>query len=165
MVQQDFRFKDHALAAIIISIGTGPALAGNNQPTDLNSCYTHVALTKSTADVMYLAKGICDELFKPRPRAIVILDPKTGKCTERWFDSNGRYESSDLYCAFENGGSGKNWTYACETKSRKNDSFSLVELKETDEGYLRVGKTTGKDPGAIFKGMAACIRFKASKQR
>ncbi len=152
------------LMLVVSTVDVGAQPSQSRLPHDLKECYTRIALEKSTADTMYLARSICDQLFKPRPRSIVVLDAKTRKCQEQWFDSNGRHESSEMYCAFEPDGV-QRWTYACESKNKKLNRYTLVDLQEDGDRYTRRNPVIGKDPGPLFKTMAACIRHKAGGSR
>jgi hypothetical protein len=127
-------------------------------PKSLEACYLQVALAKSNADVLALAKGICDDLFKPQPRSVILRDPASRMCVEQWFDRNGRYETADQYCAFEPYRQGE-WTYACESKpGGKHLGYTVVPLREEGNAYLRQGKPSGYDPGPLFKSLAACLK-------
>ena len=75
------------------------AEAASAQPKSLKDCYLNVAMTKSTADMVYLAREICDAAFNRFPRSLTVLTPKSKDCDEWWFDQDGRSEDSDRYCS------------------------------------------------------------------
>lgn len=145
---------------LLLAVCSSPASAQSasaKEPKTLRECYLRVAMEKTTADMVYLARDICDRVFGKRPRVVVFLDASAGKCVERWFDNNGRYENGGKICAFEPNGE-QHWTFACEHKNKSTDT--RVELRETDHLYERVGEVTGDDPGLMFKTLAACIKAK-----
>ena len=138
---------------------SGPPPTG---PTSLKECYLQVAMEKSTADTAYVAKTLCDEIFGRWPLSVFVLAPNDPKCMAWTFDDLGHYESAELYCAIEPAGEAR-WTFSCESKNPKLVRFGLVEVKETDAGYERVGDAIGHDPGRIFKTLAACLKAKAER--
>jgi hypothetical protein len=142
----------------------GLALDGRdhvNEPTNLRDCYLRVAMEKSTADMAYLAREICDAVFKPAHRSLVVLDGKNGVCTEWWLDPQGRYDTATVYCAFEPAPGEGRYTLACQYKDRPHN-YTLVEVAEHGDALEPVGKVAGIDPGRLFKSMAGCVRAKAA---
>ncbi|MEZ0312506.1 MAG: hypothetical protein ACAI38_12085 [Myxococcota bacterium] len=129
-------------------------------PTNLRDCYMRIAMNKVNPDAMYLARQICDQLFKKLdPSSLALYDAKGQKCTEWFFDGDGRYETSELYCAFEPRGESK-YVLACEAKDAKSRRFSYAELTKMERRYEKT-KTAGFDLGLLFTGMAGCIEHKA----
>ena len=63
--------------AIAVMLGAGVATA---QPKTLEDCYLNVAMTKSTADKVYLAPESCDAAFMRVPRTLTVLTPKAKDC-------------------------------------------------------------------------------------
>ncbi|MEE8409958.1 MAG: hypothetical protein V3T05_10150 [Myxococcota bacterium] len=127
------------------------------QPKSLAECYLNIAARKTNADMAYIARDMCDAVFKPERRSLFVLE-KSGACVEWWLDRRGRYESHEVYCALEPAGNAA-WTLACQYKDRPNH-HTLVELVERDDRYERTGELVGTDPGTLFKTMAACVRHK-----
>lgn len=130
---------------------------------NLKHCYLQVALKKTTADMIYLAKGICDEIYKPKPRVVIRFDNKNKRCKELWFDANGRYEENKMLCALEAQGP-QRWTFSCEGKN-KNKKFTLIEPQEQGDLFRRQSTVIGYDPGPLFKTLAACILHKAKANK
>ena len=130
-------------------------------PTTLEDCYLKVAAKKGDADMAYIARELCDAVFKPKRRSLVVLDPKSQICTEWWLDPRGRYETAEQYCAFEPAGK-KRWTLACQDKTR-GSRYSLVYLREVDTVFSRDGDAIGSDPGRVFGTLARCIESKLQK--
>lgn len=129
-------------------------------PTNLRDCYMRVAMTKSNPDAMYLAREICNALFKKLdPASLALYDAKTGKCTEWFFDADGRYETADLYCSLEPRGENK-YGFACEGKEKKR--FTFAELTRVDHRYEKSG-VKGFDVGAMFTTLASCVEHKAAQ--
>ncbi len=131
------------------------------QPQDLRECYLK-AMQRTSADVIYLSREICDSIFKPNRRSVIVLDPNTRLCTEQWFDTNGRFESADQYCAFEHVGANQ-WVYACESKTASTGKFTALRVEDHGDTYTRVEQPIGQDPGQLFKSLAACVRYKAGR--
>jgi len=158
------RFRTATIVAIAIVesgwIGAAPATAeppGN--PATLEECYLNVAMHKSTADMVYLAREICDAVFKRRPRALTVLDPKTKDCDEWWFDEQGRTESGDRYCSLVES-SPETWKLACRWKNSSPDAYSFVELRERSGRMELVGEAHGRAVGAVFSSLSACVEHK-----
>jgi len=157
-------FRTAAIAAIAIVesgwIGAAPAAAEPPEsPTTLEECYLNVAMHKSTADMVYLAREICDAVFKRQPRALTVLDPKTKDCDEWWFDEHGRTESGVRYCSLVESDR-QTWKLACRWKSSNPDAYSLVELRERSGRMEPVGKAQGREVGAVFSSLSACVEHK-----
>jgi hypothetical protein len=114
---------------------------------------------KSSADMVYLAREICDAVFKRQPRALTVLDPKTKNCDEWWFDENGRSESGERYCSLVASGP-QTWKLACRWKSSKPNAYSFVELRERSGRLTPVGAAHGRAVGAVFSSLAACVEEK-----
>lgn len=151
-----------SLLVCIAAPRTAVAGAAAEPPADLKQCYLRVAMEKVNPDAMYLARELCDAVYKRRePQSIVTLDPKTKKCVEWWFDADGRYESGELYCALEPRGEGR-LVFACETKDPRNDRFTWVELTRREQRYEKSGRRAGYDPGEFFAGMIGCLDHKAA---
>ncbi|MEZ4271451.1 MAG: hypothetical protein R3C68_08480 [Myxococcota bacterium] len=129
------------------------------QVKDLRECYLQVAMHKATADMAYMARELCDAVFKPPRQSLVVLEPKNGMCTEWWLDRLGRYETAQIYCVFS-GDSGNKMNLACQYKD-KGAHYAFVELQERGDRYEPIGKVQGDSPGHLFKSMAACIQHKA----
>lgn len=146
-----------ALALGATAQAAPPAAA--REPTTLKECYLQVALTRSTADTVYLAREICDVLFRPAPRAVAVLSPPDRTCSEWWFDRQGRYESDKHYCSLEAAGEGL-WHFACQWKGPGEKRVTYVELREEGDRYTRVAPLRGADVGELFKSLAGCVRHK-----
>jgi hypothetical protein len=142
--------------AIAVMLGAGVATA---QPKTLEDCYLNVAMTKSTADMVYLAREICDAAFNRFPRSLTVLTPKSKDCDEWWFDQNGRSEDADRYCSLADSGTGT-WKLACRWKSSNPDAYSFVELRERSGRMEPVSAPRGKALGEIFGNLAACVEHK-----
>jgi hypothetical protein len=141
-------------------IGAAPAAAeAPESPATLEECYLNVAMHKSTADMVYLAREICDAVFKRQPRALTVLDPKTKDCDEWWFDEHGRTESGDRYCSLVESGP-QTWQLACRWKNSNPDAYSFVELRERSGRMELVGQAHGRALGAIFTSLSACVEHK-----
>ena len=146
--------------ALIFALGTAcvaePASAA--EPRTLEDCYMQVALQKTSADLVYLAREICDTVFRRFPRAVTVQDPKTQACEEWWFDAHARYETDDRYCALEDlkGGS---WRLACQWKrpATPTPQITFVTLKESGGRYQPVGPVHGRPVGELFTGLTACV--------
>jgi hypothetical protein len=146
-----------ALAATFaVTLAAGAASA---QPKTLEDCYLNVAMTKSTADMVYLAREICDAAFHRFPRALTVLTPKSKDCDEWWFDQNGRSEDADRYCSLTDGGAGT-WKLACRWKSSTPDAYSFVELRERAGRMEPVSAPRGRAIGEVFGNLAACVEHK-----
>lgn len=131
-------------------------------PTNLRDCYLRIAMTKTNPDAMYLARQVCDQLFKKLdPASLAIYDARTQKCTEWFFDADGRYDVGDMYCAFEPRGENK-YVLACEAKDARSRRFAYAELVKNDRRYDKV-KTAGFDLGVLFTGMASCVEYKSQQ--
>ena len=153
--------KQRIAAATAITIAAVCSFAGNAaaQPKTLEDCYLNVAMTKSTADMVYLAREICDAAFNRFPRSLTVLTPKGKNCDEWWFDQNGRSEDADRYCALSETGD-KTWKLACRWKSSKPDAYSFVELRDNDGRMEPVTAARGKKMGEVFGDLAACVDHK-----
>jgi hypothetical protein len=150
-----------ALALVAALSGfAGPA--GAVEPRTLEDCYMQVALQKGSADLVYLAREICDAVFRRFPRALTVQDAKTGECSEWWFDEQGRYETTDRYCALEDARGGS-WKLACQWK-KPGAPFTFVELRENGGRYEPVGPVHGTPVGALFSGLAACVEARVRAQ-
>jgi len=132
------------------------------EPRTLEECYMQVALQKSSADLVYLAREICDAVFRRFPRSLTVQDPKTQECSEWWFDEHGRYETTDRYCALEDGRGGS-WKLACQWK-KPGTPVTFVELRENGGRYEPVGQVHGTPVGALFTGLAACVEARVRAQ-
>ena len=157
-----FRTVTIAAIAIVESgwIGAAPAAAERpGSPATLEECYLNVAMHKSTADMVYLAREICDAVFKRQPRALTVLDPKTKDCDEWWFDEQGRTESGDRYCSLVESGP-QTWKLACRWKKSGPDTYSFVELRERSGRMELVGEAHGRAVGAVFSSLSACVEHK-----
>lgn len=157
-------FRAATIAAIVIAqngwIGAAPAAAESPEsPATLEECYLNVAMHKSTADMVYLAREICDAVFKRQPRALTVLDPKTKDCDEWWFDEQGRSESGDRYCSLVDSGP-QTWKLACRWKNSNPDTYSFVELRELSGRMEPVGRVHGREVGAVFSSLSACVEHK-----
>jgi hypothetical protein len=141
-------------------IGSVPAAAeAPANPETLEECYLNVAMHKTTADMVYLAREICDAVFKHQPRSLTVLDPKTKDCDEWWFDEHGRTESGDRYCSLVES-ERQTWKLACRWKSSNPDAYSLVELRERSGRMEPVGRARGRKLGAVFTSLSACVEHK-----
>ena len=157
-------FGTATIAAIAIVgsgwIGVAPAVAERpKSPATLEECYLNVAMHKSTADMVYLAREICDAVFKRQPRALTVLDSKTKDCDEWWFDEQGRTESGDRYCSLVESGT-QTWKLACRWKKSGPDAYSFVELRERSGRMELEGKAHGRAVGAVFSSLSACVEHK-----
>lgn len=148
-----------ALAWLALAAGA-PGGAAAAEPRTLEECYLNVAMKKSTADLVYLAREICDAVFKRMPRGVTVLDPKGRECTEWWFDERGRYEAADRYCAMEETAGGT-WKLACQWKKSAARPFTFVELREGNGRYQPVSELRGKPVGTFFTGLASCVEHRA----
>jgi hypothetical protein len=129
-------------------------------PTNLRDCYMRIAMNKVNPDAMYLARQICDQLFKKLdPASLALYDVKTQKCIEWFFDGDGRYETADMYCAFEPRGESK-YALACESKDLKSRRYSYAELVKSERRYDKA-RSAGFDLGVLFTSMAGCVEYKA----
>jgi len=155
-VRASWLFSISLLCAFEASAQSGVA------PRDLADCYLRVAIEKSTADMVYLARELCDAVFKPTPRSIAVLEGKGSRCTEWWFDARGRYESADQLCSLEPVGDlPAHWKLACQGKGSLRDRYTFVELRES-AGHLQPVRTLrGFDVGPLFSSLAACIEYRA----
>lgn len=144
------------VATVAIALGAGAADA---EPKTLEDCYLEVAMTKSTADMVYLAREICDAAFNHFPRSLTVLTPKSKDCDEWWFDQNGRSETADRYCSLAEGGTGT-WKLACRWKSSNPDAYSFAELRERSGRMEPISAPRGKAMGEIFGNLAACVEHK-----
>jgi hypothetical protein len=149
------------MALALASAGAAHA-ADPPAPRTLEECYLNVAMQKSTADLAYVARELCDAAFGRVPRALSFLDPKTGECTEWWFDAKGRFESADRYCSLEDAGEAT-WRLACQWKRTGAPSgYTLARLRAGQDGRLApVGKVLGREVGTIFLSLGACIEHRA----
>ena len=157
-----FRIVRLAALAILASgwVGMTPAAAEPPEsPATLEECYLNVAMHKSTADMVYLAREICDAVFKRQPRALTVLDPKTKDCDEWWFDEHGRTESGDRYCSLVESGP-ETWKLACRWKDSNPNAYSFVELRQRSGRTELVGKAHGRAVGAICSSRSACVEPK-----
>jgi hypothetical protein len=141
-----------------LCLGAGSARAV--EPGTLEECYLRVAMEKSTADLAYVAREICDAVFRRFPRPVTVRDPRTGKCVEWWFDERGRYESAARVCALT-ATAGETWKFACQAKSGK--GFTFATLREAGGRYEPVGPVHGTALGDLFTGLPACIEARIGK--
>ena len=135
------------------------AEAASAQPKSLKDCYLNVAMTKSTADMVYLAREICDAAFNRFPRSLTVLTPKSKDCDEWWFDQDGRSEDADRYCSLAESEAGT-WKLACRWKDSNPDVYSFIELSERSGRMEPVSEARGKKLGAVFSNLAACVEHK-----
>ncbi len=149
-----------ALAAALTALLPGTAPAAN--PRNLEECYLRVALEKSTADLAYVAREICDAVFRRFPRPVTVRNPETGDCEEWWFDERGRYESAERHCALEATSAGT-WRFACQSK--RGSDFTFAELREAQGRYTPVDGVHGRDVGALFTGLTACVEARVEQER
>ncbi len=140
-------------------LAPGSALAAD--PGTLEECYLRVAMQKSTADLAYVAREICDAVFRRFPRPVTVRDPRTRKCVEWWFDERGRYESAQRVCALA-WTPGGTWKFACQAKSGQ--GFTFAELREVGGRYEPVGPVHGTAVGDFFTGLPACIESRLDKK-
>jgi hypothetical protein len=152
-----------ALAALALGAAAGAARAADPEPPrSLEECYLNVAMHKSTADLAYIAREICDAVFKRTPRALSFLDPKSGECTEWWFDEKGRYESADRLCSLEDAADAT-WKLACQwKKAAAPGGYTFARLRADGGRLVPVGKVHGREVGAIFTGLGACVEHRAT---
>jgi hypothetical protein len=146
-------------AATLIAATFAFAATASAQPKTLEDCYLNVAMTKSTADMVYLAREICDAAFNHFPRSLTVLTPKGKNCDEWWFDQNGRSEDANRYCSLSES-SDKTWKLACRWKSSNPDAYSFVELRESGGRLEPVAPARGKKMGDVFNDLAACVEQK-----
>ena len=118
-------------------------------------------MQKANADMAYLARELCDSVFKPSRQSLVILSTKSRMCEEWWLDGHGRYESAELYCAFSPSDDNTH-TLACQDRVTAG-RYSVVDLKASGDVYERVGDLIGYDMGRAFKTLAACLKYRAKK--
>lgn len=151
-----------ACAAILAGVWLGSDTARAAEPGTLEECYLRVAMEKSTADLAYVAREICDAVFRRFPRPVTVRDLRSKKCVEWWFDERGRYESAHRVCALTAlpGGS---WKFACQAKSGQ--AFTFAELREVGGRYEPVGPVHGTAVGELFTGLPACIESRLDKKR
>ena len=144
------------LAASMLIAYTAPStsFASNAAPKTLNECYMQVAMEKSTADMAYVAKDICDQVFGTQPLSVIVLDTETRKCVEWWFDNRGRHESPERYCALENT-TAHQMTLSCEEKDRRKGAFVLT-LGRGAEAFTVIQKA-GTPPGAFYPTVSSCV--------
>jgi hypothetical protein len=157
-MKQQYRFAI-STTAMILSLACLGANSAAAQPKTLEDCYLNVAMTKSTADMVYLAREICDAAFNRFPRSLTVLTPKSKNCDEWWFDQNGRSENADRYCSLAESGT-KTWKLACRWKSSNPDAYSFVELRERNGRMEPVSEARGKKMGDLFSNLAACVEHK-----
>lgn len=139
--------------ALVLTLLSSPT------PTNLEQCYLNVAMKKTSADMAYIAREICDSVFKPPRRNLVILSNEDSTCQEWWLDRHGRYDSATVYCAFDNRGPSR-WELACQYKNR-DAHYGVVQLQEHDDAYEPLGEPLGTVPGRVFKTLGACLRQRA----
>ena len=138
---------------LLAAIGCG-AKASAKGPQDLESCYMNVALTKANADMAYLAREICDALFKPQPRALFLLSGKTGRCHPWWFDARGQHQTSDRLCIVTARGE-SSFDFACEALNGSGRPY-VAKLRAKND-YLEPQDAKGTAPGKLFLSMQACL--------
>lgn len=126
------------------------------EPKSLNDCYMQVAMKKQSADMVYLAREICDQVFGKTPRSLVVLDRKQNQCVEWWFDNRGRRETADSYCALEHATSSR-LTLSCESKSRRKSNAFVQDLSRKP-GKFEIQKQLGTAPGPFFPHFSDCLR-------
>jgi hypothetical protein len=149
-------------AALLSAAAGGAQAADPAPPRTLEDCYLNVAMTKSTADLAYVARELCDAVFGRTPRALSFLDPKSGECTEWWFDEKGRFESADRLCSLEDAGEGT-WKLACQWKRTAAPSgYTFARLRAEGGRLVPVGKVHGREVGAIFSSLGACVEHRAA---
>lgn len=141
-----------------------PSLAwASPSPTSLSECYLRLAATKADADLAYLVREMCNDIFAPKRRSLFVLESKNQACEEWWLDPHGRYETAEMLCRLEPGKDASHWSLACQNKN-KADRVSLVQLRTTSDGaFERVGEPVGDAPGAIFSTLRSCIQHKKSR--
>lgn len=144
--------------ASVLGAASGASAA---EPKTLEDCYLEVAMQKQTADLVYLARDICDQVFRRFPRAVTVLGPKGAECEEWWFDDRGRYESSDLYCALEPAG-GALWKLGCQGKQGATKSWTFATLREQGGRYEPTGPVQGRPIGRLFTGLVPCLEARAA---
>ena len=151
------------IGVALVSAVAGAAQASDpDTPRTLEECYLNVAMQKSTADLAYVARELCDAVFGRTPRALSFLDPKSGECTEWWFDEKGRFESADRYCSLEEAGE-VTWKLACQWKRTATPSgYTFARLRAEGGRLVPVGKVYGREVGAIFSSLAACVEHRAT---
>ena len=148
------------------SLGVAQPKSVRAQPMrSLEACYLEVAAKKSDPNMAQVAKSLCDEIFAPRRKSLVLLSAVSKMCEEWWLDSRGRYQSSRLYCAFGPwGGEGASrtelrWELACQYKD-DHRHVVLQKLREKD-GAFEVLESHGESPGRLFSTLGACVKTKA----
>jgi len=153
--------KQHAKLTAFTAVAVFVFCAGSAsaQPKTLEDCYLNVAMTKSTADMVYLAREICDAAFSRFPRSLTVLTPKSKDCDEWWFDQNGRSEDADRYCSLARSES-DTWKLACRWKNSTPDAYSFVELRELSGRMEPVSAARGRSMGEVFSNLAACVEHK-----
>jgi hypothetical protein len=147
--------------AIFGGLWLGADTARAVEPGTLEECYLRVAMQKSTADLAYVARELCDAVFRRFPRPLTVRDLRSRKCVEWWFDERGRYESAERICALTSTGDGT-WNFACQAKSGQ--GFTFAELREVGGRYEPVGPIHGTAVGDLFSGLPACIQSRIEKK-
>jgi hypothetical protein len=143
-----------AAAALIVCTAPGSSMASDAVPRTLDECYMQVAMEKSTADMAYVAKDLCDQVFGTRPLSVIVLDTKARQCVEWWFDNRGRHESPERYCAIENT-TADQMTLSCEEKDRRKGAF-VLKLGRSAEAFSVIQKA-GNPPGAFYPTVSSCV--------
>ena len=129
-------------------------------PSTLEECYLEVALEKSTADMVHLAREICDAAFGAGPRSLARVDARSGRCEEWWFDRNGRYESATHHCSLERSAE-RRVKLACQWKDPHGKRLTFVELREVEGRLEPVGEVYGHPLGDLYTSLGACIEQRA----
>lgn len=150
-----------AAAMLLFSAGAAESQR-DGKPATIEDCYLDVAMQKQTADMVYLARELCDAAFGRVPRVLAVLEPKTQICEEWWFDANGRNENADRYCSLEPRGDGR-WNFACQWK--KTQRVTLARLRENGGRYEVEGAVQGVEVGTFFRSLAPCVESKLAKKR
>lgn len=148
-----------AVLSIATGLAAGPARAA--EPASLEECYLRVAMQKSTADLAYVAREICDAVFRRFPRPVTVRETRSRKCVEWWFDERGRYESAERVCALAATPEGT-WKFACQAKSGQ--GYTFAELRENGGRYEPLGPVHGSAVGDLFTGLTACIESRIDKK-
>ena len=157
MIRHTIRMAALALALLLVA-GPFASAQGPGRPGSLEECYLDVAAAKASADAVHLAREICDAVFQPRPRSLSALVGDK-ECVEWWFDSEGRYESAEIYCSLEPAEE-QQWKLACQWKTPEK-SYTFVKLRENAGRMEPVGGLNGRDVGPLFTSLGACIEARA----
>ena len=145
---------------IVAVVGCVGDTAEASAPKDLEACYMNIALTKANADMAYVAREMCDDLFKPKPQSLYVLPTKERRCDVWWFDARGQYQSPERLCLLKRRDNNQ-WSFACETLANGVQPYVAI-LKETS-GAFEPTQAKGEAPGLLFPSMEACITHRLSK--